>query len=101
MADRLSQDMGTSLNLPEGTLIKVRQFNRVRLAKLMQLSKQLDQMGAREVDLKVDQIEQEYQQHMFSALNSQQYIQYKRFRANRMEFTRPSQALASAMSRLN
>ncbi|WP_066836620.1 hypothetical protein [Rufibacter ruber] len=101
MADRLTLEMGAALNLPEGTLIQVKKYNRERLTKLMALSTQAHQLRPRDLELRVDEVEQHYNQRMFSLLNAQQYIQYKRFRENRVEFTRPSQALASAMGRLN
>ncbi|WP_192820205.1 hypothetical protein [Rufibacter sp. LB8] len=96
LADRLSQEMGASLSLHEDAFIKVRQFNRDRLAKLQALNGQAGKLSAREMDLRLDQIEQEYNERMFHLLNARQYMSYKRFRENRLEFTRPSQALASA-----
>lgn len=98
-ADKLTHDMGAALHLNEASFIQLKKFNRERLTRLTALSQKAHQLRAREVEVRVDQIEQEYQQHMFHLLNAKQYIQYRRFQETRPEFNRPSAALASAASR--
>ncbi|QHL89199.1 hypothetical protein GU926_17890 [Nibribacter ruber] len=95
-ADKLTKEMANALRLNEAEVVKLSKFNRERFQKLAALQQQASQLSQRQEDLQRSQLEQQYHERIFGILNAQQYVQYKRFRENRREFTNPGQALASA-----
>jgi hypothetical protein len=94
-ADRLTREMVSVLNLNEADVVQLLKFNRDRFTKLAALQQQAPQLTQRQEDLRRSQLEQEYHERIFGILNAQQYVQYKRFRENRREFTQPGQAMAT------
>ncbi|GAA4302864.1 hypothetical protein [Nibribacter koreensis] len=94
-ADKLTKEMVLALQLNEADIIQLSKYNRERFTKLAALQKQAPYLTQRQEDLKRSQLEHEYHERVFGILNAQQYVQYKRFRENRREFTKPSQVMAS------
>ncbi|AMM51771.1 hypothetical protein TH61_12110 [Rufibacter sp. DG15C] len=94
-ADKLTREMVSVLQLNEADAVQLYKYNRERFTKLATLQQQAAQLTQRQEDLKRSQLEQEYHERIFRILNAQQYVQYKRFKESRREFTQPTQVMAS------
>lgn len=78
-ADKETRDMAARMNLNEGEYLKIKKLNQERLEKIAALT-QLREQDNRYLDLRLDQIEEQYAANMFNALNTKQYHAFVEYR---------------------
>lgn len=85
-AKKITREMTSSLKLNEGEMIMVNRLNKDKLAQLEALIKIKSSLSARQVDIRIDQIEESYNSQIFEILNSRQYAAFKKFKDRYPEF---------------
>ncbi|MFC5269828.1 hypothetical protein [Adhaeribacter terreus] len=78
-AEKETRDMASRLNLNEGEYLKLKKLNLERLEKIAALA-QLREQDNRYLDLRLDQIEEQYAANMFNTLNTKQYSAFVEYR---------------------
>jgi len=78
-AESESRQMAAEFKLNEGEYLKIKKLNEARLEKIMALS-ELREQDERYLNLRLDQIEEEYAANMFGTLNKKQFRKFMEYR---------------------
>lgn len=78
-AEKQTSQMAAKMKLNESDYQKLKQFNLERLQKIEALS-QLREQDNRYLDLRLDQIEEEYHSRLFNTLSKKQFTAYQNYK---------------------
>lgn len=78
-AENQSREMADRLKLNEAEYLKVKQFNFTRLQKIADLGN-LREQDSRYLDMRLDQIEEEYSSMVYNTLSPKQYKAFANYR---------------------
>ncbi|MBK0402453.1 hypothetical protein I5M27_05615 [Adhaeribacter sp. BT258] len=78
-AEKETREMAGRMNLNEGEYLKIKKLNLERLEKIAALA-QLREQDNRYLDLRLDQIEEQYAASIFNTLNTKQYSAFVEYR---------------------
>jgi len=79
LAEKETREMAAKLRLNEGEYLKLKQYNLERLEKIAALSN-LREQDERYLDLRLDQIEEEYASMLFNTFDKKQYAAYLNYK---------------------
>ena len=79
LAEKQTREMNAKLKLDANAYQKLYQFNLQRLQKIEALS-QLREQDPRYLDMRLDQIEEEYHSLLFNSLNKKQFSAYQHYK---------------------
>ena len=81
-ADKQTREMAGKLKLNAAETARIRQYNLTRLEKIAALSK-LREKDNRYLDLRLDQIEEEYSSALFNTLNRKQFMAFMDYKKDK------------------